>query len=134
VNVSLSRSPVRRGYDPPVSSQLTEGPDAVLAAVAAERRRQDARWGEQNHPDGAGPAYAAEATRRRDECEQAAASGTLTWRHILLEEVAEAGAEQEPKRLREELIQVAAVAVAWAQAIDRRVQPKGPSQPCPESE
>jgi hypothetical protein len=98
---------------------------AVLAEVAAERRRQDARWGEQNHPDGAGPAYAAEAARRRAGSERAAEAGQLTWRHILLEEVAEAGAEHEPKRLREELIQVAAVAVAWAQAIDRRVAADG---------
>jgi DNA-binding PucR family transcriptional regulator len=98
----------------------SDGIMAVLAEVAAERRRQDARWGEQNHPDGAGPAYAEEASRRREECERAAEAGQLTWRHILLEEVAEAGAEHEPKRLREELIQVAAVAVAWAEAIDRR--------------
>jgi len=106
-----------------VVSPLIDGPDdlgAVLTEVAAERRRQDARWGEQNHPDGAGPAHAAEAVRRRAECEQAAASGQLTWRHILWEEVAEAGAEHEPKHLRDELVQVAAVAVAWIQAIDRR--------------
>lgn len=101
----------------------SDGPDglaSVLAEIAAERRRQDARWGEQNHPDGAGPTNAPEATLRRDECERARAAGELTWRHILLEEVAEAAAENEPKRLRDELIQVAAVAVAWAEALDRR--------------
>jgi hypothetical protein len=94
---------------------------AVLAEVAAERHRQDARWGEQNHQDGTGSAYAAEAVLARKECGRAAGAGELTWRHILLEEIAEAGAEHDPGSLREELIQVAAVAVAWAEALDRRV-------------
>ncbi|GGO64207.1 NUDIX hydrolase [Nonomuraea cavernae] len=51
---------------------------------------------------------------------EAVAAGRLTWRHILHEEVLEAFAEDEAARLREELIQVAAVAVKWAQALDRR--------------
>lgn len=93
---------------------------AVLAEVAAERRRQDERWGEQNHQDGTGSAHAAEAVLARKECDRAARAGELTWRHILLEEIAEAGAEHDPGILREELIQVAAVAVAWAEALDRR--------------
>jgi malonyl CoA-acyl carrier protein transacylase len=93
---------------------------AVLTEVAAERRRQDERWGEQNHPDGSGPLFAAEAAQARKECDEAAENGELSWRHILLEEVAEAMAEQDADLLRRELIQVAAVAVAWAEAIDRR--------------
>jgi malonyl CoA-acyl carrier protein transacylase len=44
----------------------------------------------------------------------------VTWEHILTEEHYEAMAEEDPTRLREELIQVAAVAVAWVEAIDRR--------------
>jgi hypothetical protein len=44
----------------------------------------------------------------------------LTWRDILLEEVYEAFAETDSDRLREELIQVAAVALSWVDAIDRR--------------
>lgn len=92
---------------------------AVLAEVAAERHRQDERWGEQNHQNGTGSAYAAEASSARKECDRAAGAGELTWRHILLEEVAEAGAEHDPASLRAELIQVAAVAVAWAEALDR---------------
>ncbi|AGZ38587.1 hypothetical protein [Actinoplanes friuliensis] len=95
-------------------------PAAVLAEVAAERRAQDKKWGLQNHPDGTGPAYAAEAALARKECDEAAATGSLSWRHILLEEVAEATAEDDPEALRRELIQVAAVAVAWAEALDRR--------------
>jgi hypothetical protein len=106
-----------------LAAQVIDGsgePVSVLAEVEAERRRQDSRWGEQNHPDGTGDAYADDAALARKECEQAADSGELSWRHILLEEVAEAMAEREPADLRNELIQVAAVAVAWAEALDRR--------------
>ena len=93
----------------------------VLAAVADERLRQDERWGEQNHPDGTGaPADAARADRLKVEYAIASQNGALEWRGILLEEVYEALAESDPERLREELIQVAAVAVAWAECIDRR--------------
>ncbi|MET8151380.1 hypothetical protein ACIBSW_25410 [Actinoplanes sp. NPDC049668] len=102
------------------SQVIGEGLAAVLTEVAAERRRQDERWGQQNHPDGTGHWHAADAALARKECEQAAETGSLSWRHILLEEVAEAAAEAEPGDLRNELIQVAAVAVAWAEAIDRR--------------
>jgi len=106
-----------------LAAQVIDGsgePASVLAEVAAERRRQDGQWGEQNHPDGTGDAYTDDAALARKECERAADNGDLTWRHILLEEVAEAMAEREPADLRRELIQVAAVAVAWAEALDRR--------------
>lgn len=92
----------------------------VLAEVLDERRRQDAKWGEQNHPDGTGgfpeemDAHAAKMV-----CQNAAEGGYLDWLHILREEVAEAFASVGPD-LRTELIQVAAVAVAWVEAIDRR--------------
>lgn len=93
----------------------------VINEVLAERERQDAKWGEQNHPDGTGQPHAAHKPyRARRDCENAFAAGRGTWRHILVEEVAEAEAESDVFRLREELIQVAAVAVAWVEAIDRR--------------
>jgi len=93
----------------------------VLAEVAAERAAQDARWGEQNHPDGTGnKSQQDQAERAREWCQSAFGSGYGTWSDILAEEVAEANAERDPARLRAELIQVAAVAVAWAEAIDRR--------------
>jgi len=93
----------------------------VLLDVLAERKDQDEKWGEQNHPDGTGTAYRVDAQFARRACEDAAALGQVTWRHILAEEVFEALAETDPERLREELIQVAAVAVSWVEAIDRRV-------------
>lgn len=94
----------------------------VVREVVLERFRQDAKWGEQNHPDGTGPTIPTlnAAEQARHECDYAHRNGTGTWRHILAEEVAEAFAESDPARLREELLQVAAVAVAWVEAIDRR--------------
>ena len=45
----------------------------------------------------------------RDRCNEAARNGTLTYSHILLEEVYEAMEEDDAEKLRAELIQVAAV-------------------------
>ncbi|GGP06721.1 hypothetical protein GCM10012278_31600 [Nonomuraea glycinis] len=103
----------------------------VLAEVAAERARQDETHGVQELPDGTGGgAAAAEAGTARRETDAAAGAGTLTWRHILMEEVLEALAETDPDRLRAELVQVAAVAVKWTQALDRRqAMPETPAQP-----
>lgn len=93
----------------------------VEREVRAERDRQDAKFGPQNHPDGTGSEDMKQASvLARSLCQGAAACGVVTWRHILLEEVHEALAEQDPARLRQELIEVAAVAVAWVEAIDRR--------------
>ncbi len=110
----------------------------VIADVLAERAAQDAKWGEQNHPDGTGHSTApledheclsvdmdaaalAELFRDRTESRFAGAGWVPgAWRDILLEEVFEALAEEDPDALRYELIQVAAVASQWAQAIDRR--------------
>ncbi|WP_342342442.1 NUDIX hydrolase [Planobispora rosea] len=97
----------------------------VLAEIGAERAAQDARWGIQDIPDGTGPEGAAAAGRAKDETAAASADGTLTWRHILIEEVLEAFAENDPEALRTELIQVAAVAAKWAQALDRRTSRPG---------
>ncbi|MFI6639975.1 NUDIX hydrolase [Streptomyces sp. NPDC050504] len=105
----------------------TLGPDAgLLGEVQAERQRQNARWGEQNHPDGTGlPVYQHAVRRYREQTERAAATGFLAWRDVLLEEVYEALAETDPAALRTELVQVAAVCVAWAGAIDRRAAAEG---------
>lgn len=118
--------------------------DRVIAEVRAERARQERRWGEQNHPDvcpvltgregGATPQRIAEdleiptETRAKYLCGLAARAGRLTWAVILVEEVAEAvaaAARGDRAGLRAELIQVAAVAVAWAEAIDRREVSRG---------
>jgi hypothetical protein len=96
----------------------------ALIDVGTERERQVERWGPQNHADGITGASALEHMREADfwraKNDSRIATGTLTWDGILLEEIHEALAETDPQRLRVELIQVAAVAVAWAEAIDRR--------------
>lgn len=108
----------------------------VIASIAAERERQDAKWGEQHHPDGTGPDWphippGALSARQaadlaRHMCQVAAHHGSVTWHHILAEEFTEGMAEDDPAKLRAELVQVAAVAIAWIEAIDRRdLHPRG---------
>lgn len=93
---------------------------AILEEVSHERARQDAKWGQQDHPNGTGvPSMQAAAERSRRVCEQNFYNGSGTWADILREEFHEALAEGEPANLRTELIQVAAVAVAWVEKIDR---------------
>lgn len=95
--------------------------DATLQQVAIERAAQDAKFGEQNHRDGTNWAdRTAVANAARTACDKAFKENRGTWRHVLLEEVYEALAESDPAKLRAELVRVAAVAVAWVQAIDRR--------------
>lgn len=116
----------------------TTTPHPVLDEIRNERARQDVHFGEQNWPDGTGPrvpfaghlCYMGQAADDMRRATKAAAGefpgldparyGPLTWRHILLEEVFEALAECDEAKLRVELVQVTAVAVAWVEAIDRR--------------
>ena len=113
---------------------------AIAQEVLAERDRQDTKWGEQNHPDGTGPRVHSLSRLRHPGAEPhldvtlasdlaqaakvatdtAADEGVLSWSDILLEEVFEALAEDDLDKLRNELIQTAAVAQQWVQAIDRR--------------
>jgi hypothetical protein len=106
--------------------------DKVLKEVAEERKSQEARWGEQNHHDGTGPltlflgarvpeehTYADIRERATDLTDWNTSAGRLSYGDIFLEEVFEAMAESDQDRLREELIQCAAVAVAWVEKIDR---------------
>lgn len=103
-------------------SYFESGP--ILDEIKAERRRQDAKWGEQNHPDGTGGlGRRQDAEKARAECQRQFAEKTGTWVDILDEEVAEAYAECDPVKLRAELVQVGAVVVAWIEAIDRRPLP-----------
>ena len=117
----------------------------IYDEIIAERLRQIEKWGEQNHPDvdqvlmnrrgGCTPQRMAEeyaiptASRAQFSCNNAARRGQLTFAHILVEEVAEAidgatmGVAAAAGELRTELIQVAAVAVAWVEKLDREARP-----------
>jgi len=82
----------------------------VIAGVLAERARQDRKWGRQDHP----PVYwigilteeLGEAAREAIEIEPMAERG-------------ERSPDESLVRLRQELVQLAAVAVAAIEAIDR---------------
>ena len=108
---------------------------AVLAEVGIERARQQAKHGDQTDlPDGTGPLLkidvgwthptaeylAKRMTDRTNAASRNEGDGTVTFEQILTEEWAEAIAESDPARLRAELVQVAAVAVQWIEAIDGR--------------
>lgn len=74
---------------------------SVLEEIQDERRRQDRKWGEQNHEP-------------------------FKWLAILTEEVGEAAQAtlwDNRNMIRSELIQVAAVAVAAIECLDRNHQP-----------
>lgn len=115
--------------------------DEVLAEVRAERERQDAKWGEQNHPtiaegpDGEVPFWVHmdlhTADAARSDCQRRHAKGRGSYFDILREEVCEAhdaaieAAERgdgDESATRAELIQVVAVGVAMIEAIDRRAK------------
>lgn len=106
---------------PAIIGPVPEAMGVAMRDVVAERHNQDHKWGEQNHRDGTGgemlPAIAAAS---REICQHASAMGNVTWKMILQEEVSEAFAETDTAKLRAELVQVAATAAAWVEAIDRR--------------
>lgn len=119
----------------------------MLAEIGEERARQDAKWGEQNHPSfrldlieqlarrgadmtriTAAEAHASYlgvplAPHAKAHCDAEHRTGHGTYASILVEEVAEAiecAGAADATELRTELLQVAAVCVAWIEALDRR--------------
>jgi hypothetical protein len=99
------------------------GMQIVMRHVAKERFRQHSLWGRQDLPDGTGGQQDyIECRMYKKVCDMAHKFGMLTWRDILREEVFEALAEKDPVRLKTELLQVAAVAVAWVEKLDREAK------------
>jgi hypothetical protein len=107
----------------------------VLDELATEREKQDARWGEQNHPirwpahdeidrqlyaaqAGAWKRINAERVRLANEA-GATPDRNCSWDGIALEELYEALAEGEPAKIRAELVQAGAVIVAMIESLDR---------------
>ncbi len=104
-----------------LTSQLATDETAdALADVADELLRQVGTWGVQARPDGTSESNKPYADAAKEATDKAAENGTLTWADILSEEVLEAFSETDHDALREELVQVAAVAISWAEDIDRR--------------
>ena len=100
----------------------------VLQEVAQERGRQYAQWGQQDIPllcpgvenlDDERHGYEHMAEDMRYHNDYRFRAGILSWDAVLREEVYEAFAESDIAKARTELIQVAAVAVAAVESIDR---------------
>lgn len=110
----------------------------VLDEVFEERKAQENRYGHVNDllKDGTGPdvvwipgrfpegfpirASAVERILREDYEAFEEAHGLPTWMHLVREEIAESFQEDDPTRLQEELIQVAALCVSWVERIRGR--------------
>lgn len=82
----------------------------ILHQVKEERERQILKWGQQDHSD---PEWTAILTEEVGESAQETLNVVRAKTPVQL--------ESSVRRLRSELIQVAAVAVAWIEAIDRRI-------------
>jgi len=89
-----------------------------------EATRQDDKWGDQiGLPDGTGSRGQVQREGvAKHACQKAVKEKRVTWAHVLGEECAEALACTDEGHLRQELIQVAAVALQWVSAIDRRAK------------
>ena len=97
----------------------------IYDLIEAERARQDAKWGEQNIPlirdEEMWRFYYLDcAEGMKNKCARNFAAGTNTWDFILREEVYEALSETDEDKVEEELVQVAAVAVAMIECMRRK--------------
>jgi len=107
-----------------IIQEIKDTPFPLMTAIKEiinERARQVIKWGKQSWPDGTGKPTAqtfAESAKSLNDYERT--TGETNWARILEEEFWEALTETDPKKLREELVQVAAVAVAWVEDIDTR--------------
>lgn len=96
----------------------------VLDEILDERGRQHEKWGEQNHPSfGGGVDWSRVGGDLETEARASLVAGLVgggpSWAAVLTEEVGEALREPDPEKLRAELVQIAAVAVAWIESMDR---------------
>lgn len=111
----------------------------VLEEIMDERRRQVARYGHNEQlEDGTGPdvdwlwpftalqpvpATDVERGFRRAYERHEKKHGAPTWRHLVLEEVAESFQESDPLTLESELVQVAALCCSWVEKLRARRTP-----------
>lgn len=109
----------------------------VLADISEEREEQDRKWGADREIadvpahtlDFFGNEFDATLTvgipserQAKRNCQSAFKQGNGTWAHIVVEELAEAVEAKTPADRRKELVQLAAVVVAWIENIDRRAK------------
>ena len=128
-------SEAKKKLTPDVMRRIAE----VAADVIVERARQHGKWGAQDCPNLFLEAqYSLHASDvQRVTCQERFRQGIGSWADILLEELAEgldearraamapagsADREGALNDLRDELVQVAAVAAAWVEAVDREIR------------
>lgn len=105
----------------------------VLEQVFEERLRQVAQYGHNEDlengtgpnarwllPASSNPAKVLQEQFREEYEEHEAATGKPTWMHLVREELAEAAESDNPERLAEELLQLAALAVSWVEKLENR--------------
>ena len=93
----------------------------ILNDINKEVLAQVEKWGVQRHPDGTSADYIDLSNFARERTDRKAEEGTLTWLDILEEEKWEAFAEDnDPDKLRKELVQTAAVIVSHIRDLDSR--------------
>jgi hypothetical protein len=98
--------------------QLDSNHITMMAAVREERKRQLEKWGVQRHPHGTGgDAFEIFKTQWQGICDLKHVMGNDDWFTIAAEEMMEAGAETDLRKLFDEVVQNAAVFVAWGEAI-----------------
>lgn len=115
------------GISEDMTDHQLQGMMKVTTDIIAERARQHEKWGEQNWPDfydvppidRCNTYWIPEEGEAKERVESAARRGALTYGDILIEELAEAFSAPNKAELRKELIQVAAVAQAWIEKLDR---------------
>ncbi len=100
----------------------------ILEEITAERARQDEKFGPQSHPSildmppkSLSSYYEIPLEQRaKDNCELAFSNNEGTWADIALEEFAEVVFAPDEASRRTELVQLAAVCVAWIEDLDRK--------------
>jgi hypothetical protein len=90
----------------------------IFEEIVAERNRAEQKHGKQFLPLGCSKARTYKADYARDLCESARKRNRLTWRHVLTEEIEESFAEDDKSKIREELVQCAAIIFKMIEAID----------------
>jgi hypothetical protein len=97
----------------------------VFLAIDKERRRQEEKWGEQNHPMLGVPFTKEGMIRMQRAYKQLNDSGKdCNWFQILMEEVYETFSETEPEKQMEEAVQAAAVMVQIIEYLGRKMEVK----------
>lgn len=96
--------------------------EKVMEKIVRERKRQDDKWGVQDRRVGHNrcPQNHGIELHMRGLVQDAASKGNLTWLLILGEELAEVGNAYSEDDAEKELVQVAAVAIAALENIQRR--------------